>query len=341
MENKLPILEVRGLKQYFNSPPKWFKKSPHIHALNGVDLYVNPGETLGIVGESGSGKSTLLRSIIRLYKPTAGEIIFQGKNITRMSEKEFLPLRKDMQMIFQDPYASLDPRMNVKEIVSEPLVIFKKRKLLSLTRHEIDARVHSLIEKVGLSADVLRRYPYEFSGGQRQRIGIARSLVLNPKLILADEPVSALDVSLQGQVLNLMREVQQEFGLSYIFVAHDLAVVHYMADRIAVMYRGYVVEIAEADDLYHQPRHPYTQALLASVPMPCTDKTSMPPLLHVAADDLIAQESLCACPFVSQCPYAQGRCREEYPILQKVRNNHAVACFFFKKIKKITNFIKI
>ena len=331
MENKSPVLEVRGLKQHFASPRKLFEKSRHIHALNGVDLYVNEGETLGIVGESGSGKSTLLRSIIRLYKPAAGEIIFLGKNITRMSEKEFLPLRKDMQMIFQDPYGSLDPRMNVKEIVSEPLVIFKKRRLLSLTRHEIDERARGLIEKVGLPADALRRYPYEFSGGQRQRIGIARSLVLNPKLILADEPVSALDVSTQGRVLNLMREVQREFGLSYIFVAHDLAVVRYMADRIAVMYRGHVVEIAEADDLYHQPRHPYTRALLASAPVPCAEKISVPPLLHEAADDLIAHESLCACPFVSRCPHAREKCREEYPILQKVQNNHAVACFFSKK----------
>lgn len=331
MENKSPILEVRGLKQIFDSPRKWFKKSRHIYALNGVDLYVNEGETLGIVGESGSGKSTLLRSIIRLYKPTAGEIIFQGKNITRMSEKEFLPLRKDMQMIFQDPYASLDPHMNIKEIISEPLIIFKKRKLLSLGRHEIEGRVHSLIEKVGLSVDVLHRYPHEFSGGQRQRIGIARSLALNPRLILADEPVSALDVSIQGQVLNLMREVQQEFGLSYLFVAHDLAVVHYMADRIAVMYRGHVVEIAGSDDLYHRPRHPYTQALLASVPMPCGNKAFVPPLLYEATDDLITQKSLCACPFVSRCPYAQGRCREEYPILQKLQNNHAVACFFIKR----------
>ncbi len=326
-----PILKVHSLKQHFKQPGGLFRKAEHIYALNGIDLSLKKGEVLGVVGQNGSGKSTLLRSIARLYIPSSGEIIFQGKNITHMHQRELLPLRKDMQMIFQDPYASLDPRMNVRQIISQPLQIFKKHGLLPLKNSQIEEKICTLIEKVGLCQDDLQRYPYEFSGGQRQRIGIARALILRPKLILSDEPVSALDACVQTQILKLLRSLQKQENLSCIFVSHDLNVVHYLANRIAVMYHGYVLEIAKADDLYHQPLHPYTQALLAAMPKISNIKTiSYLPKNHKEIS-LNKDTLVHACPFVASCPQAQMRCRKEYPILHKVKNNHYVACFFSKK----------
>ncbi len=253
-----PLLEVKHLKKYFGS-------SNHpVRAVDDVSFTIQPGETLGLVGESGCGKSTTGRTIINLYEPTDGEVIFDGKDVTKLSNKEMKQFYQNMQMIFQDPYASLNPRMTVKEILSEGYEIHGLYK----NKKEREAKVHELLESVGLNKEHASRYPHEFSGGQRQRIGIARALSFDPKLIIADEPISALDVSIQAQVVNMMKEIQKERGLAYLFIAHDLSMVKYISDRIAVMYKGKLLEIGEADDLYQNPVHPYTKSLLSAVPQP-------------------------------------------------------------------------
>ncbi|MFA7225470.1 MAG: ATP-binding cassette domain-containing protein, partial [Sphaerochaetaceae bacterium] len=272
MTNDKPLLEVVDLKQHFPIEAGFIIKRQigTVRAVDGISFEVREGETLGIVGESGCGKSTTVRSISQLYKPTSGSVTFDGIDMINASKDQLLDARKNMQMIFQDPYASLNPRMTVRTIISEPLEIYRKRGMLdeSFTKEAIEERVEDLMERVGLSRFFKNRYPHEFSGGQRQRIGIARALALNPKMILADEPVSALDVSIQSQILNLLHDLQDEYGLTYMFIAHDLAVIEYISTRIAVMYLGKIMEISRSRDLYKNPLHPYTQALLSAAPIP-------------------------------------------------------------------------
>ncbi|AEL18516.1 ATP-binding cassette domain-containing protein [Borreliella bissettiae] len=262
------ILKVENLMQTFTTGEDFlfWKNKQKVNAVNNVSFEVEKNKTLGLVGESGCGKSTTLRSIMQLYTPTSGNIYFNEKNITKLSKKELLKTKKDMQMVFQDPHTSLDPRMTIKEIIAEPLEIYNENKILPKTKQEIEKRVNELTDIVGLHKSMLTRYPHEFSGGQRQRIGIARALALNPKLLLLDEAVSALDVSIRAQILNLLKTLQKEFNLSYLFISHDLAVVKYMSDKIAVMYLGVILELAPRETLFSNPIHPYTKMLIASIP---------------------------------------------------------------------------
>jgi oligopeptide transport system ATP-binding protein len=263
------LLQVNQVKKYFAKPKNFFwEKTRYNKAVDGISFDVQAGETLGIVGESGSGKSTLVRTIAQIYQADAGQVIFEGQDLVGLTHNQLLKARRDMQMIFQDPYASLDPYMTVKQIIAEPLNIYKKHGFIHMNKAEIEDRVFELMQKVGILTDYAYRYPHEFSGGQRQRIGIARALAMKPKLILADEPVSALDVSIQSQVLNLLKDLQQELNLTYVFIAHDLAVVRYICSRVAVMYHGHIVEMADVDELFNNPLHPYTQMLLDALPLP-------------------------------------------------------------------------
>ena len=320
-ENK-PLLSVRNLskqfpvgKSFFGRPNKW------VHAVNNVSFDIYPGETFSLVGESGCGKSTTSRLINRLIAPDEGEIIFEGKDIAHLPEKEVRPLRSEMQMVFQDPYGSLNPRMKVQDIIGEPMLIHTK-----MSPGERLKRVHELLGVVGLSPAHGERYPHEFSGGQRQRIGIARALSVNPKLIMADEPVSALDVSIQAQVLNLLRDVQEEYNLTYLFISHDLAVVEMISDRIGVMYLGHIMEIAPNEELYANPQHPYTQALLSAVPVadPEIEKK------HVLIEgDLPSPTNIPrGCPFHTRCPHATEKCKAEVPPTKEVKPGHFVNCHF-------------
>ena len=296
----------------------------HVHAVDGVSIEVRRGETLGVVGESGCGKSTLGRLLVRLQEPTSGTIRFDGTDITRLSRRELRPFRRQMQMIFQDPYASLNPRKRVGQIVGDPFRIHHEG-----DRKEIRGRVQELLEVVGLSADHINRYPHEFSGGQRQRIGVARALALSPRLIVADEPVSALDVSIQAQVVNLLDDLQDEFHLTYVFIAHDLGVIRHVSDRIAVMYLGLVVETADVDELYERPIHPYTEALLSSIPLIDTGEEDEGPrseriVLEGEVPSPIDPPS--GCRFHPRCRYATDVCRSEVPVLKDYGNAHLAAC---------------
>ncbi len=294
-----------------------------VHAVDGVSFELPAGETLGLVGESGCGKSTTGRCILRLIEPTSGQVWFEGKSVTDAGKDELRALARDMQIIFQDPFASLNPRMTVSAIIGEALTIHK----LTRTRADYDARIVQLLETVGLSADHMRRYPHEFSGGQRQRIGIARALAVNPKLIICDEAVSALDVSIQAQVINLLEDLQSQLGLTYIFIAHDLSVVEHISQRVAVMYLGRIVEIASAKDLYTRPQHPYTEALLSAVPIP--DPTVKRKRILLQGDVPSPINPPPGCHFHTRCPLAQERCRHEIPVLKAVDASgagHAVAC---------------
>jgi len=294
-----------------------------VRALDGVSLSVRRGETLGIVGESGCGKSTLARVIMRLLEPTSGRIVFDGADLTRLSERELRPFRRELQMIFQDPYASLNSRKRVGAIVSEPLEVHSMG-----TEAERKRRVQDLLDVVGLNPEHYNRFPHEFSGGQRQRIGVARALAVNPKLIVADEPVSALDVSVQAQILNLLRDLQTEFGLTYVFIAHDLSVVRHISDRVAVMYLGKVAELAESRDLYAGPKHPYTGALLSAVPVanPRVGRRRSAFVLGGDVPNPINPPS--GCRFHPRCPRAQPSCSESDPPLVELRAGHQAACFF-------------
>ena len=264
-ENKTPLLEVKDLKKWFPAKSSPFSKEKvFIKAVDGVSFTLNAGETLGVVGESGCGKSTMGRSVLRLLEPTNGQVLFEGKDYTALKSSELAKSRSDLQIIFQDPYASLNPRMTVGEIIAEPLNIQKRYK----TKEETRAHVLKVMEVVGLNTKYYNRYPHEFSGGQRQRIGIARAIVLNPSLVVCDEPVSALDVSIQSQVLNLLRQLQQSMGMAYIFISHNLSVIKHISDRVMVMYLGHVVELADKNELFDHPSHPYTQALLSAIPVP-------------------------------------------------------------------------
>jgi oligopeptide transport system ATP-binding protein len=317
-----PLLKVENLVKRFPIHGGIFGRTVgNVHAVDGVSFELAKGETLGVVGESGCGKSTTGRCILRLIEPTSGQVWFEGQSVTAAGKDELRALARDMQIIFQDPFASLNPRMTVSAIIGEALTIHK----LTKTRQEYDARIVELLETVGLSADHMRRYPHEFSGGQRQRIGIARALAVNPKLIVCDEAVSALDVSIQAQVINLLEDLQSQFGLTYVFIAHDLSVVEHISQRVAVMYLGRIVEIAPAKLLYTNPLHPYTEALLSAVPIP--DPSVKRKRIPLQGDVPSPINPPPGCHFHTRCPIAQkGLCDREKPALKQSAEGHWVAC---------------
>jgi peptide/nickel transport system ATP-binding protein len=316
------LLEVQNLSKNFVSGSRFSAGGQQIvQALSDVSFTVETGETLGLVGESGCGKSTLGRCLLRLYQPTAGHIIFNGHDITHMHEAKLRPLRAHMQMIFQDPYASLNPRRRVGELIAEPLKIHQ-----NLSKTELETRLESLITEVGLAPDHLTRYPHEFSGGQRQRIGIARAIALSPRLIIADEPVSALDVSVQAQIVNLLADLQARLALTYVFIAHDLAVVRHIATRTAVMYLGTIVELGRTDDVLHRPAHPYTASLISAVPEPNPAGTA--PRTILQGEPPSPANPPAGCRFHTRCPAAQPRCATDRPALLPIAPNRQVACHF-------------
>ncbi|MCL2520402.1 MAG: ATP-binding cassette domain-containing protein [Spirochaetaceae bacterium] len=339
------ILDVKNLKMYFprrtrlsfNSKRHKDGKFVHleksyVYAVDDVSFYLNKGEALGLVGESGCGKSTVIRAISQLYTPTEGEVLLDDKNLIGMKGRELLATRRNMQIVFQNPYGSLNPRMTTAEIIAEPMRIYKKAGLYDKTDAEIDVRIGNLMEMVGLLKHYKNRYPHEFSGGQRQRIGIARAIALNPQIVLADEPVSALDVSIQAQILNLFKDIQKELGISYLFVAHDLSVVKFISNRIAVMYLGKIVETADRNELYSNPQHPYTQALLSSVPIPDPEVEAKRKRIILTGDVPSPTIQRPGCAFYDRCSHAMSKCKEELPILQAVNNNgkHKVACWLYQ-----------
>ncbi|OPJ56483.1 ABC transporter ATP-binding protein [Alkalithermobacter paradoxus] len=308
------LLEVRNLKKYFKV------KNGLLHAVDNVNFFINKGETLGVVGESGCGKSTTGRVVLRLLEATDGEILFEGKNIREYNSNQLRDLRKEMQIVFQDPYASLNPRMTVSEIIAEPLKIHK----LVNSKQELDSKVSKLMETVGLAERLYNAYPHELDGGRRQRIGIARALAVDPKFIVCDEPVSALDVSIQAQILNLMQDLQQEFGLTYMFITHDLSVVKHISDNIAVMYLGQVVELTSSKELFKNPVHPYTKALLSAIPVPSLTHKRERILLKGEITSPINPAP--GCRFAKRCPHAHDKCFNEEPPLKDIGNGHFVAC---------------
>jgi len=333
MSKKIPLLEVKDVKLHFpiEDGVLFKRKVGAIRAIDGISFTVEEGETLGIVGESGCGKSTTARAIAQLHPVTEGNIYFEGEDLTKMSTKKLLATRKNIQMVFQDPYASLNPRMTVRTIIAEPLNIYVKRGLLEMSQTEIENRVEELMETVGLSRFYKNRYPHEFSGGQRQRIGIARALALNPKIILADEPVSALDVSIQSQILNLLKDLQKEFGLTYVFIAHDLAVIEYISTRVAVMYLGKLVEVADSALLYKNPLHPYTQALLSAAPIPDPKIEKNRQRIILTGDVPSPDTERFGCYFYDRCPKKMDYCKTHIPPMTKMAEGHKAACWLHIK----------
>ena len=322
-ENSEYLLQVEHLKQYF--PIKQGFKTIPLKAVDDISFSIKPGETLGLVGESGCGKTTVGRTLLRLYQPTAGRIVFDG-DVLFDSEKKIdvnmHPYRKQMQMVFQDPYSSLNPRMTVEDIIGEPLDVHK----LYNSRNERHDKIMELMETVGLNAEHASRYAHEFSGGQRQRIGIARALAVNPKFIVCDEPVSALDVSIQAQVVNMFEDLQEKLGMAYLFIAHDLLVVQHISDRIAVMYLGHMMELADADELMNNPIHPYTQSLLSAVPVPDPETARHSQRIILEGDVPSPLHMPTGCPFRSRCRYATEQCAAEMPQFKDHGNGHFVAC---------------
>jgi oligopeptide transport system ATP-binding protein len=328
------LIDVKNLKMYFPVRRGMIieRTVGHVHAVDDVSFYIKKGETLGLVGESGCGKSTTGRAILQIYKPTDGQVIYNGTDLTKLSSGPLRHYRRNMQMIFQDPFASLDPRMTVGGIIAEPLEIHNIAK--GKAKEE---KVREMLRIVGLNPYFANRYPHEFSGGQRQRIGVARALALDPEFIVCDEPISALDVSIQAQVINLLEELQDKYNLTYLFIAHDLAVVRHISDRVAVMYVGKIVEVADRTELYDLPLHPYTKALLSAVPIP-------DPLIEKRRSRIILQGDVpspvtppSGCRFHPRCPFARADCSQSEPALEEVRPHHWVACFYWKEIAERTN----
>ena len=313
------LVEVKHLKEYFNIATGAFTTKP-LKAVDDVSFSIRRGETLGLVGESGCGKTTVGRTLLHLYKPTAGEIFFEGNKIE--SKKDILEYRKKSAMVFQDPYSSLNPRMTVADIIAEPLDVHK----MYANKKEREERVLELMSKVGLNSEHANRYAHEFSGGQRQRIGIARAMAMNPQFVVCDEPVSALDVSIQAQVINMFDELQEEMGLTYLFIAHDLLVVRHISDRIAVMYLGKMVEMADAHEIYDHPLHPYTKCLMSAVPLPDPKKARENKRIVLSGDIPSPLHAPSGCPFRTRCPYATDACAESMPEFKEVAPGHFAAC---------------
>ena len=317
MNEQIPVLQVEGLTKHF---PVSGRKV--VHAVDDVSFSVLRGKTLGLVGESGCGKSSCARTIIRIYEPTAGKILIDGEDISDLNQKQLLPIRKKMQMIFQDPYASLNARMTVHDIIAEPV----RAHQVCTSRQEENERISDMLARVGLNRDHANRYAHEFSGGQRQRVGIARALILKPELVICDEPISALDVSIQAQVVNMLRHFQEELGLTYLFIAHDLSMVRYVSDDVGVMYLGQLVEKCEADEIYTHPLHPYTTGLLSSIPVPNPRLAKAKEKSGLEGDLPSPIDPPAGCRFHTRCPYATERCKEETPQLKEASPGHFVAC---------------
>ncbi|MFF2450742.1 ABC transporter ATP-binding protein [Neobacillus sp. NPDC058068] len=317
-----PLVEVKNLKKYFPKNKGLFGgKKSFVKAVDDVSFTIKKGETLGLVGESGCGKSTTGRMLMRLLDPTEGQILFEGNEISNLNDNQIRDMRKEFQMVFQDPYASLNPRMKVSDIIAEPLIVH------GYPKEKRDERVQHLLEVVGLNAYHADRFPHEFSGGQRQRIGIARALAVNPKLIVADEPVSALDVSIQSQILNLLKDLQEEFNLTYLFIAHDLSVVEHISDRVGVMYLGKIVELADKDNLYKEPLHPYTKALLSAVPVP--NPRLKRERIILTGDIPSPSNPPSGCTFHTRCPFAMDECKKVVPQFKEISNRHFVSCHLY------------
>lgn len=317
-----PILEVKDLKKYFNTP------RGNLHAVDGVSFSIDKGKTLGVVGESGCGKSTLGRTVIHLHEKTEGKIIFEGKDISDVNKSELKKLREDMQMIFQDPFSSLNPRMSVGQLIAEPLIIYNKH-----SGKELNQSVAKLMDTVGLARRLSTSYPHELDGGRRQRIGVARALALNPKFIVCDEPVSALDVSIQAQILNLMQDLQEEFGLTYMFITHDMSVVRHISDNIMVMYLGMMVEFADSEEMFHRRLHPYTKALLAAVPVPIVGAKKERNVLKGEISSPINPKDECR--FAKRCPYAKELCFKKLPEPIEATPGHFVVCHRVREINDL------
>ncbi|QDG54550.1 dipeptide ABC transporter ATP-binding protein [Persicimonas caeni] len=332
-ENKV-LVKIENLKMHFPvyKGALFRKEVNRVKAVDGLTFDIYEGETLGLVGESGCGKSTTGRAVIQLYEPTDGAVVFEGCDLTKLPPKELHRLRRDLQMIFQDPYASLNPRMTVGDIIAEPM---KVHKLAS--GKDIQREVQELMDIVGLDPRFVRRYPHEFSGGQRQRIGIARALASKPKFIVADEPISALDVSIQAQIMNLMDELQDEFGLTYLFIAHDLAAVRHISDRIAVMYLGNMAELCDGEELYENPLHPYTEALISAVPIPDPEVEETRERIVLQGDVPSPLNPPSGCVFHTRCPYAFDRCKKEKPVFQEAEDGHFVACHLIDEPERREN----